>query len=122
MIISGRADPSFVVSHEIGIDEAPQAYKKFDQRIEGYTKVLYVPPKSLLPDEILQSHSRPLGETCHPSRSSISIREVMLTLKLLIEYIQMNCKKEKKGMTTRKSSGVWFLDQVLCSKPGEMCS
>ena len=42
MIISGQADPSFVVSHEISIDEAPQAYKKFDQRIEGYTKVLYV--------------------------------------------------------------------------------
>jgi len=40
MIISGQADPSFVVSHEIGIDEAAQAYKKFDQRIEGYTKVL----------------------------------------------------------------------------------
>jgi len=51
MIISGRADPSFVVSHEIGIDEAPQAYKKFDQRIEGYTKVLYVSPKSYLPDD-----------------------------------------------------------------------
>ena len=44
MIISGQADPSFVVSHEISIDEAPQAYKKFDQRIEGYTKVLYVMP------------------------------------------------------------------------------
>lgn len=43
MIISGRADPSFVVSHEIGIDEAPTAYKKFDQRIEGYTKVLIHP-------------------------------------------------------------------------------
>lgn len=46
MIISGQADPSFVVSHEIGIEEAPQAYKKFDQRIEGYTKVLYVFPIS----------------------------------------------------------------------------
>ena len=43
MIISGRADPSFVVSHEIGIDEAPQAYEKFDKRIEGYTKVLIHP-------------------------------------------------------------------------------
>ena len=43
MIISGQADPSFVVSHEIDIDEAPNAYKKFDQRIEGYTKVLIHP-------------------------------------------------------------------------------
>lgn len=43
MIISGQADPSFVVSHEIDIDEAPKAYQKFDQRIEGYTKVLIHP-------------------------------------------------------------------------------
>ncbi|KAM0801953.1 hypothetical protein BDR22DRAFT_971773 [Usnea florida] len=43
MIISGRADPSFVVSHEIGIDEAPRAYEKFDKRVEGYTKVLIHP-------------------------------------------------------------------------------
>jgi len=40
MIMSGKADPSFVVSHEIGIEEAPTAYRKFDQRVEGYTKVL----------------------------------------------------------------------------------
>lgn len=43
MIISGRAKPSFVVSHEIGIDEAPRAYTKFDRREDGYTKVLIHP-------------------------------------------------------------------------------
>jgi len=43
MIISGRAKPSFVISHEITLDEAPQAYKKFDDRVEGYTKVLIHP-------------------------------------------------------------------------------
>jgi len=43
LIISGRAKPSFVVSHEVGIDEAPVAYEKFDKRIEGYTKVLLHP-------------------------------------------------------------------------------
>jgi threonine dehydrogenase-like Zn-dependent dehydrogenase len=43
MIISGRAKPSFVVSHEIGIEEAPQAYVKFDRREDGYTKVLIHP-------------------------------------------------------------------------------
>ncbi|KAI9746762.1 MAG: hypothetical protein M4579_007605, partial [Chaenotheca gracillima] len=43
MIISGRAKPSFVVSHEVTIDEGPEAYQKFDQRIEGYTKVLIHP-------------------------------------------------------------------------------
>ena len=43
MIISGRASPSFVVSHTVSLDEAPDAYKKFDQRIDGYTKVILNP-------------------------------------------------------------------------------
>ncbi|KAK2599783.1 hypothetical protein N8I77_011508 [Diaporthe amygdali] len=43
LIIAGKAKPSFVVSHEIDIDEAPTAYEKFDKRIEGYTKVLIHP-------------------------------------------------------------------------------
>jgi threonine dehydrogenase-like Zn-dependent dehydrogenase len=47
MIISGVAKPSFVVSHEVGIDEAVDAYDKFDRRIDGYTKVLLHPNGSL---------------------------------------------------------------------------
>jgi len=43
LIISGKAKPSFVVSHEINIDDSPGAYEKFDQRIDGYTKVLIHP-------------------------------------------------------------------------------
>lgn len=43
LIIAGRAKPSFVVSHEVGLGEAPSAYEKFDKRIEGYTKVLLHP-------------------------------------------------------------------------------
>lgn len=43
LIISGRAKPSFVVSHECGIEEASGAYEKFDKRVEGYTKVLLHP-------------------------------------------------------------------------------
>lgn len=43
LIISGRAKPSFVVSHNISLDEAPNAYEKFDKRVEGYTKVLLHP-------------------------------------------------------------------------------
>jgi glutathione-independent formaldehyde dehydrogenase len=40
LIVAGRAKPSRIVSHHIRIDEAPKAYQKFDQRTEGYTKVL----------------------------------------------------------------------------------
>ena len=43
LIIAGKARPSFIVSHEIGLDEAPDAYDKFDRRVDGYTKVLLKP-------------------------------------------------------------------------------
>jgi glutathione-independent formaldehyde dehydrogenase len=43
MITEGRASPSFVVSHELPLDEAPGAYLKFDKRIDGYIKVILKP-------------------------------------------------------------------------------
>jgi len=43
MIIAGKAKPSFVISHEVTLDDAEVAYEKFDKRIEGYTKVLIHP-------------------------------------------------------------------------------
>ncbi|MFG3044653.1 glutathione-independent formaldehyde dehydrogenase [Streptomyces sp. NPDC048202] len=47
LIASGRARPSFVVSHELSLEEAPEAYEKFDKRIEGYTKVVLHPGHDL---------------------------------------------------------------------------
>ena len=43
LIVAGRAEPSFVVSNEVALDEAPDAYRKFDRRVEGYTKVVLHP-------------------------------------------------------------------------------
>ncbi len=43
LITAGRAEPSFVVSHEVPLDDAPDAYQRFDQRVEGYTKVILNP-------------------------------------------------------------------------------
>ena len=43
LIITGKARPSFIVSHEVPLDQAPMAYEKFDKRIEGYTKVILKP-------------------------------------------------------------------------------
>ena len=40
LIVNGRAKPSQIVSHRIPIGEAPDAYDKFDKRIDGYTRVL----------------------------------------------------------------------------------
>ncbi|MFJ2016497.1 glutathione-independent formaldehyde dehydrogenase [Streptomyces nodosus] len=47
LIIAGRAEPSFVVSHELPLEQAPQAYQKFDKRVEGYTKVVLHPGHAL---------------------------------------------------------------------------
>ena len=43
LIVAGRAKPSFIVSHRLTLEEAPAAYKKFDQRTDGYTKVVLKP-------------------------------------------------------------------------------
>jgi glutathione-independent formaldehyde dehydrogenase len=43
LIIAGRAKPSFLVSHELPLDQAPEGYDHFDKRDEGWTKVLLRP-------------------------------------------------------------------------------
>lgn len=43
LIIAGRATPSKIVSHELPLAQAPAAYAKFDNREDGYTKVLLHP-------------------------------------------------------------------------------
>lgn len=43
LIEAGKAMPSFIVSHEISLSEAPEAYEHFDAREEGWTKVVLRP-------------------------------------------------------------------------------
>ena len=43
LIAAGRGSPDFVVSHEVPLDDAADAYTKFDRRVEGYTKVILHP-------------------------------------------------------------------------------
>lgn len=45
LISSGKAKPSAIVSHELSLDEAPEAYKHFDDRDKGWTKVVLKPGK-----------------------------------------------------------------------------
>ena len=42
-IHEGKAKPSFIVSHQLSLKEAPDAYKHFDAREKGWTKVLLKP-------------------------------------------------------------------------------
>lgn len=46
LIIEGRAEPSFVVSKELPLDDAPDAYERFDKREEGYSKVVLHPKQA----------------------------------------------------------------------------
>lgn len=39
-IIEGQIDPSFVITHKISIDEAPEAYARFDQKKDGCIKTV----------------------------------------------------------------------------------
>ncbi len=43
LIAAGKVEPSFIVSHELPLDRAPEAYEHFDKRDDGWTKVVLHP-------------------------------------------------------------------------------
>jgi glutathione-independent formaldehyde dehydrogenase len=43
LIVADRIQPSAIVSHRLTLDEAPDAYRKFDERRDGYIKVVLDP-------------------------------------------------------------------------------
>jgi threonine dehydrogenase-like Zn-dependent dehydrogenase len=43
LIHAGRAKPSWIVSHSLPLAEAPGAYRHFDDREDGWTKVVLRP-------------------------------------------------------------------------------
>jgi glutathione-independent formaldehyde dehydrogenase len=43
LIHHDKANPSIIISHELPLDEAPEAYKHFDRRDSGWTKVILHP-------------------------------------------------------------------------------
>jgi glutathione-independent formaldehyde dehydrogenase len=43
LIIAGKARPGTIISHDVGLDEAPKWYERFDKREEGITKVVLHP-------------------------------------------------------------------------------
>ena len=45
LIEVGKAKPSWIISHELPLDQAPDAYKNFDERKDGWTKVVLKPGK-----------------------------------------------------------------------------
>jgi glutathione-independent formaldehyde dehydrogenase len=43
LIAAGVAEPGFLVSHELPLDDAASAYRHFDARDTGWTKVVLHP-------------------------------------------------------------------------------
>jgi glutathione-independent formaldehyde dehydrogenase len=43
LIAGGKAKPSWIVSHELPLDRAPEGYEHFDNRDDGWTKVVLHP-------------------------------------------------------------------------------
>ncbi len=43
LIEHGRANPAQIISHRLSLDQAPDAYKHFDERDAGWTKVVLKP-------------------------------------------------------------------------------
>ena len=48
LISAGKAKPSSIISHELSLEEAPEAYKHFDKRDKGWTKVILKPGKKAM--------------------------------------------------------------------------
>jgi threonine dehydrogenase-like Zn-dependent dehydrogenase len=42
-IEAGEIDPSFVITHRLPLEDAPDAYKKFRDKEDGYIKVVLKP-------------------------------------------------------------------------------
>ena len=40
LIMAGKAKPSFIVTHRVPLDQAPEKYELFDKRTQNHTKVI----------------------------------------------------------------------------------
>jgi threonine dehydrogenase-like Zn-dependent dehydrogenase len=47
LIAAGKATPSWIVSHDLPLDRAPEGYEHFDDRDEGWTRVVLHPDMAM---------------------------------------------------------------------------
>lgn len=43
LIHQGKLSPGLIVSHELNLDQAAEGYRNFDDRLDGWTKVILHP-------------------------------------------------------------------------------
>jgi len=58
LIREGKAAPSFIVSHELPLDQGPDAYRNFDARENGWTKVVLHPGVTSPTEPRARTHER----------------------------------------------------------------
>lgn len=58
LIHNGRAKPSWIISHELALEAAPEAYEQFDAREPGWTKVTLHPTRGAKSQEDLEGTKR----------------------------------------------------------------
>jgi threonine dehydrogenase-like Zn-dependent dehydrogenase len=56
LIHKGIARPSFIISHELPLEEGPDAYGHFDARDDGWTKVVLKPGATVQPRTGRKAH------------------------------------------------------------------
>jgi glutathione-independent formaldehyde dehydrogenase len=67
LIHTGGATPSFLVSHELSLDEGPDAYNHFDKRDDGWTKVILHPGQRAKREPTMK---QPAATTKRPRRTA----------------------------------------------------
>ena len=68
LIHLGKATPSFIVSHEVALDDAADAYARFDAREDGWTKVILNPMATT--GKPAKAKARSVPHSGHPVRHS----------------------------------------------------
>lgn len=52
LIVAGRVSPGVVVSHRLPLADAPEAFRRFGRRVDGFIKVVLDPTTDGLADEL----------------------------------------------------------------------
>ncbi|KAF7508677.1 hypothetical protein GJ744_009069 [Endocarpon pusillum] len=84
LIIAGKGKPSFIVSHEVSIEETPDAYGQFDKRIDGYTKVLI----------------HPNGEFCMGKKRRMELSASKSMMREAPSFLGFSCRAIRQHSTT----------------------
>jgi len=74
LIHTGDAVPSFIVSHELPLDQGPDAYRYFEAREDGWTKIILHPGQTTVRKAREQRTDREQTRR-RPSRPSHAIAE-----------------------------------------------